>query len=187
MKFIEILLMVIAVGAFAVLGYATHPNQPFYLPAAVALFSTLMVVINTNPVHALLYLVLSLLAVAAVFFALGAPFAAALEVIVYAGAIMVLFVFVVMLLNVGPGDDAQEREWLKPRNWIGPGAFAALLLAQLFYVFSTPAGFVGPEMPLKGVGIALHGPYLLAVELASMLLLAGLIAAYHIGRKEGKS
>ena len=159
----------------------------FYVSATIAVLATAIAVSRPHPVHALLYFIVSLLASAGVLLALGSPFAAALEVMVYAGAIMVLFVFVVMLLNVGPGDDAQEREWLKPRNWIGPGAFAALLLAQLFYVFSTPAGFVGPEMPLKGVGIALYGPYLLAVELASMLLLAGLIAAYHIGRKEGKS
>ncbi|MCB1617962.1 MAG: NADH-quinone oxidoreductase subunit J, partial [Pseudomonadales bacterium] len=65
----------------------------FYLSAAVALLATLGVIIARNPVHALLYLVVSLLAVAMIFFAIGAPFAGALEVIVYAGAIMVLFVF----------------------------------------------------------------------------------------------
>ena len=187
MKFIEILLMVIAVGAFAVLGYATHPNQPFYLPAAVALFSTLMVVINTNPVHALLYLVLSLLAVAAVFFALGAPFAAALEVIVYAGAIMVLFVFVVMMLNLGARTEDQERRWLSPTAWLLPAGLAGLLLWQLGNRL-WPEGYVTAagvqEVGAKAVGIALYGPYLLAVELASMLLLAGLVAAYHLGRHD---
>ena len=92
----------------------------FYTCALVAILATLRVVTNSNPVHALLYLVVSLLAVAGVFFALGAPFAGALEVIVYAGAIMVLFVFIVMMLNLGPETTAQERQWLKPATWIGP-------------------------------------------------------------------
>ncbi len=73
----------------------------FYIAAAVAVLSTLMVVTRTNLVHALLYLVISLFAVAVVFYTLGAPFVAALEVIVYAGAIMMLFLFAVMLLNAG--------------------------------------------------------------------------------------
>lgn len=186
-KSLEIILGLVAIAAFAHLGYATHPNQPFYLPAAVALFSTLMVVIGTNPVHSLLYLVLSLLSVAAVFFALGAPFAAALEVIVYAGAIMVLFVFVVMMLNLGAKTEDQEKRWLSPTAWLLPAALAAVLLWQLGtqlwprgYVTAAGLQTVGP----KAVGIALYGPYLLAVELASMLLLAGLVAAYHLGRHD---
>ncbi|HNC68856.1 MAG TPA: NADH-quinone oxidoreductase subunit J, partial [Pseudomonadales bacterium] len=87
-------------------------QEAFYICALVALLATLGVVTNARPVHALLYLVVSLLAVAGVFFALGAPFAGALEVIVYAGAIMVLFVFVVMMLNLGSETIAQERAWL---------------------------------------------------------------------------
>jgi NADH-quinone oxidoreductase subunit J len=70
---------------------------PFYLMALVAIVSTVRVVTNANPVHALLSLIVSLLAVAGMFMIVGAPFAGALEIIVYAGAIMVLFVFVVMM------------------------------------------------------------------------------------------
>ncbi|CAK0756604.1 NADH dehydrogenase I subunit J [Gammaproteobacteria bacterium] len=69
----------------------------FYLTAAIAIFSTARVITGTHPVHALLHLVVSLLAVAMIFMMLGAPFAAMLEIIIYAGAIMVLFVFVVMI------------------------------------------------------------------------------------------
>ena len=72
-----------------------------YISGFVAIISTLMVITRTNAVHALLYLIVSLLSVALVFFLLGAPFVAALEVIIYAGAIMVLFIFVIMMLNVG--------------------------------------------------------------------------------------
>jgi ferredoxin len=78
-----------------------------------------------------LYLIVSLLAVAMVFFSLGAPFAGILEVIVYAGAIMVLFVFVVMLLNLGKATADQERRWLRPRTWIGPGLLSLALLGEL--------------------------------------------------------
>ena len=76
-------------------------NALFYISALVAVISTIMVVTRANPVHALLYLILSLFSVALIFFALGAPFVAALEVIIYAGAIMVLFVFVIMMINPG--------------------------------------------------------------------------------------
>nr|VUD22934.1 NADH dehydrogenase I chain J [Salmonella sp. NCTC 7297] len=73
----------------------------FYICGLIAILATLRVITHTNPVHALLYLVISLLAISGVFFSLGAYFAGALEIIVYAGAIMVLFVFVVMMLNLG--------------------------------------------------------------------------------------
>ena len=76
----------------------------FYIAGAVAVIATLLMLTRANVVHALLYLIVSLLAVAVVFYTLGAPFVAALEVIVYAGAIMVLFVFVVMMLNLGEHD-----------------------------------------------------------------------------------
>jgi NADH-quinone oxidoreductase subunit J len=92
----------------------------FYLSAAVAVAATLMVVTRASAVHALLYLIVSLLAVAVVFFVLGAPFVAALEVIIYAGAVMVLFVFVIMMLNLGKAAAAKEREWLSPGMWVGP-------------------------------------------------------------------
>ena len=106
----------------------------FYIASAVAVVATTMVIINVNVVHALLYLVVSLLAAAIVFYVLGAPFAAALEVIVYAGAIMVLFVFVVMMLNLGEAAARQERQWLAPGIWIGPAGLSAVLLGELVYL-----------------------------------------------------
>lgn len=158
----------------------------FYVSALVALASTFMVITGTQPVHSLLYLVVSLLAVAAIFFTLGAPFAGALEVIVYAGAIMVLFIFVVMMLNLGEAVVRQEKQWLQPRAWIGPGILSLILLGQLISVIHGgvlhAAGL--QEISPKMVGIALYGPYLLAVELASMLLLGALVAAYHLGKHD---
>ncbi|AYC33123.1 NADH-quinone oxidoreductase subunit J [Pseudomonas cavernae] len=162
----------------------------FYFAAGIAVVSTLRVITNSNPVHALLYLIISLLAVSMCFFSLGAPFAGALEIIVYAGAIMVLFVFVVMMLNLGPAIAEQERKWLQPGVWAGPALLALLLLVELLYVLfgqaSTGASLGLATVDAKAVGISLFGPYLLVVELASMLLLAALVAAFHLGRHEAK-
>ena len=157
----------------------------FYICAAVAVVSTALVITRTQVVHALLYLILSLLAVAVIFFMLGAPFAAALEVIVYAGAIMVLFIFVIMMLNLG-ADPAQEKLLLTPSVWIGPGILAAVLFAVfvlLVIQHSAVRQAGGMEVGPIQVAASLFGPYLLGVELASFILLAGLIAAFHLGKK----
>src|SRR5947207_3274705 len=92
----------------------------FYISAALAIVATLMMLTRLNVVHALLYLIVSLLALSVVFYTLGAPFIAALEIIIYAGAIMVLFVFVVMMLNLGERAAAIESSWLNVRMWVGP-------------------------------------------------------------------
>ncbi len=160
----------------------------FYAASAVAVFSTLRVITGSNPVHALLYLVLSLISVAMVFFNVGAPFAGALEVIVYAGAIMVLFVFVVMMLNLGKNIIDQERLDLKLKYWIGPTLLAGALLVMLLMLLSgqEPHAMVRSDVSAQSVGKVLFGPYVLAVELASMLLLAAMVAAWHLGRTEDR-
>jgi NADH-quinone oxidoreductase subunit J len=154
----------------------------FYVAAAIAVLSTVLVITRLNAVHALLYLVVSLLAVAIVFYVLGAPFVAALEVVIYAGAIMVLFIFVMMMLNLGERATEMERSWLNPGAWVGPAILSAVLLIELG--FTLPAA--GPAAEARGadpkqVALALYGPYLLGVELVSMLLLAGIVGAYHLG------
>lgn len=161
-------------------------NEVFYASAVIAIAATLMAITRLNAVHALIYLIVSLLAVAVIFFVLGAPFVAALEVIVYAGAIMVLFVFAIMMLGLTPESIQEEGRWfLSPRMLIGPAILAAILLGELIYILVATDGqaagvrIVDP----KQVGITLFGPYLLGVELASLLLLAGLVGAYHLGRK----
>src|SRR5689334_25005470 len=154
----------------------------FYGAAVVALVATALALTRANVVHALLYLIVSLLAVALIFFVVGAPFIAALEVIVYAGAIMVLFVFVMMLLNLGPATVEQERRWEPPRIWIGPTILSGLLLAGLLYGLSSHEGqrVAASVIEPRGVGVALFTQYALAVEIASMLLLSALIGAYHL-------
>lgn len=157
----------------------------FYLSAALAVVATIMTITRRVAIHALLYLVISLFATAIVFFTLGVPFVAALEVIVYAGAIMVLFLFVTMMLNLTPQAVEAQRAWFSAGAWAGPVILALILVAELIY--ASASGLQQPPNPQviepKAVGLALYGPYLLAVELASVLLLAGLVGAYHLGRR----
>ena len=164
----------------------------FYLAGILAIVATLLAITQRHAVHALLYLIVSLLAVAVDFYALGAPFVAALEIMIYAGAIMVLFVFVVMMLNLAEHAMEVEREWLKPKNWFWPALLALILLGELVYCTVT-----SPSMPSlmnatspKQVGMSLFGSYWIGVELASLLLMAGLVGAFHLGRhaiaKEGE-
>ncbi len=156
----------------------------FYLAGAIALISTLSVVTSKNVVHALVYLIVSLLAVAVIFFVLGAPFAAMLEAIVYAGAIMVLFLFVMMMLNLGQATEDEEGAWLSPRVWVGPSLLVLVLFGQLASVLIRQEYSIVPvDVGVRDLSLELFGPYLLAVELASMLLLAGLVAAYHLAKK----
>ena len=156
----------------------------FYIAATVAVVSTVGVIVQSNIVHALIYLILSLLAVAGVFFSLGAPFVAVLEAIVYAGAIMVLFLFVIMMLNMGQHTLDQEKTWMAAKDWALPAGLAAILLAQLLYVLREYRVDIVPnEVGVLEVSALLFGPYVLAVELASILLLAGLVSAYHLAKK----
>ncbi|MBS0152410.1 MAG: NADH-quinone oxidoreductase subunit J [Nitrospira sp.] len=155
----------------------------FYIAAAVTFLATLRVITHVHPVHALLYLVVALIALALIFYLLGAQFAAALEIIIYGGAIMVLFIFVVMLL--GPLAVERERAWLTPHAWVGPSILALVLLGEVGYLIAVGdhTASVVAETRQKGISIALYGPYIIGVELASMLLLPGLIGAYHLGRR----
>ena len=159
----------------------------FYISAAVAIAATIGMLTRLNAVHALLYLIVSLFAVAIIFYTLGAPFAAALEVIIYAGAIMVLFVFVVMLLNLGRAAIHDERALVRRTSWIGPSVLAAILAAEFIYVAGqTPGQALAAATGPAEVGMSLFGPYMLGVELASMLLLGGLVGAYHLGWRRGR-
>ncbi|NHN93096.1 NADH-quinone oxidoreductase subunit J [Acetobacter sicerae] len=154
------------------------------LAASVTVIGAIMVITRKVAVHAVLYLVVTLLALAALLVMLGASFAAMLEIIIYAGAIMVLFVFVIMMLNLGQPDSAREKEWLRPRAWLGPGILAAISCAELLYFISPFSASLHSLAPITAhdVGLSLFGRYVLMVELASFLLLAGLVAAFHIGR-----
>jgi len=162
-------------------------NAIAWISGAVAVLATLLAVTRRRAIHCLLYLILSLLAVAVLFSTLGAPLAAALEVIVYAGAIMVLFLFALMLLDLrAPGQEEGAGGGRSLVPWLGAGILGAVLLAEMLYVLLRAPGGGPAQVAPAEVGAALFGPYLLAVELASFLLLVGLVGAFHLGRPEPK-
>lgn len=164
-------------------------NIAFYIAAIIAIFSTIMVITHTRIVHALLYMIASLLSIAVIFFILGAPFLAAIEVIVYAGAIMVLFVFVAIMLNLGSVESRErEKNWLSHRPWILPGILCIILLAEFIYLLQTtdPLNVPISSIEPKQVGIALYTKYILGVELTAILLVSAVVGAYHIGKQKQK-
>lgn len=153
----------------------------FYLIATLILITTGLTVSRRNPVHAVVYLILSFLGSAMLFYLFGAPFLAALEVIIYAGAIMVLFLFVLMML---PSEIVQESRFIL-RQW-APAIFLALIYFSLalLLVLTDPKS----QVPLKtamatprALGRFVFERYWLAVEIISLLLLVGLMAVIQLG------
>ncbi|AKC60637.1 NADH-quinone oxidoreductase subunit J [Blochmannia endosymbiont of Camponotus (Colobopsis) obliquus] len=156
----------------------------FYFFSIVAVIATLQVIIHAHPLYALLYLVISLLAISCSFFSLGAYFAGALEIIIYAGAIMVLFIFLIMMLNTDNIQIKDEFNVLRSIMSLGAIFASILLLMLLLYSFCNIKSH-DINMYLvdaRNVGLFLFGPYLLVVEIASMLLLSGLIVVLHLGQ-----
>ena len=160
----------------------------FYVAAVVAVVATLLAITRLVAVHALLYLIVSFLAVAVVFYTMGAPLVATLEVIIYAGAILVLFLFVVMMMNLGTRDRERERQWLSGAAWLGPALLSAILLAEVIYLIVSGAtsGAIAANIGPKDVALALYGPYMIGVELASMLLLGAVVGATHLSKAEAR-
>lgn len=155
----------------------------FTLAVAVTAVAGLLAVGRANALHALLYLVVALLAQAPLIYLLGAPFAAAIQAILYAGAIVVLFVFVIMLLN-RPGPEADGEGRREARRWLLPALLGAALFVEAALLLAGLALPVAGTVTVKALGADLFGPYRVAVEGASLLLLAGLAAAWHLARGE---
>lgn len=160
----------------------------FYISAGVAVLATVMVITSYNMIHALIYLVVSFLAIAVVFFVLGAPFIAALEIIIYAGAIVVLVIFVIMMLNLRDETVAQEKTWLTREIFIFPAILSFILLAELIYIIVTTdtKPVTAATISSAEVGMSLYGPYVIGVELSGILLMSGIVGAYHLGRQKKK-
>ncbi len=168
----------------------------FYFFGIVAIVSALAFVTRKSPVAAALWLVNTLFALAALYVLLDAPFLGAMQVLVYAGAIMVVFLFVIMLLNLGHPSEIADARSLK---WQLMGAFVGLaLLAQLFSlarvrlpeVLVLPEGTVEAQVATEGAIAPLAGPlfheYLLAFEVTSVLLLAAVVGAVVLGKRRDR-
>lgn len=159
----------------------------FWIVAPLAVLGALGLVFSPKAVHGAMSLAVTMIGLAVLYVAQEAPFLGVVQVVVYTGAIMMLFLFVVMMLNLGRRTLEQERKWLPPAAWRWPSAMAAVLLTELIFVLmQEERAALGHIVASKEVGIRLLGPYVLAVELASMLLLAGLVGAYHLTRQEVK-
>jgi NADH-quinone oxidoreductase subunit J len=154
----------------------------FYLLAAVIVASTGLAITRRNLVHAVVYLVLSFFGSAMLFYLFGAPFLAALEVIIYAGAIMILFLFIIMMLKV----DSLEERMLSLRQLLPAGGLAVIYVAAVAMIAIADSGTrVDLKTALarpKAFGQYLLQQHWLSIEMVSLLLLVALIGALHLGR-----
>ena len=157
----------------------------FYILAAVAVIGTILAIAEKHPVHAILYLVTSLFSVAVIFYLLMAPLVAAFEVILYAGAIMVLFLFVIMMLDLGHPEKGLSPHW---REWLPALLLSAISIVSLAVVVLVPCGGGGatvPQaLPIREVATRLFREHGLAVELVSLQLLFALVGALYLGKQQ---
>jgi NADH-quinone oxidoreductase subunit J len=164
----------------------------FILLAAIALMSALGMLMSRNAVHSTLFLVLNFSTIAVLFLILNAPFLFVIQITIYAGAIMVLFLFVVMLLGA---EELRKSPSPGVGGWQVPlSIFLALgLLGTLAYVFVSEAGAVGvgTDVPIDAgpaqVGLALFESYVFPFEVASVLLLVAMVGVVVLRTKRGKN
>jgi NADH-quinone oxidoreductase subunit J len=174
------------------LQIANSPMPPvatnffFYVMAAGAVFGAIMVITRRNAVHSALWLISTLLAITGLYLMLYAPFVAAVQVVIYAGGIMVLFLFVIMLVNLERSikEDQFSKQWLA-------GVIASLCLAGLFALVYEKGQGLFAETPLQltegqntqQIGIGLYQNYALSFEIASLLLLVAIVGAVVMAKK----
>ena len=168
----------------------------FYYMAAASVTSAILAVTRKNPVHSMLWVLALFLHVAGIFLLLSAEFLAAVQVIVYAGAILVFYLFVLMLLDL-PGEETGPRfgaHWpLAAAGGLGFGALAWLALGGTFDPIgagvapaATHVPGEGPLGSLSEVGMALFGPFALPFEMASLILLAAIVSAVVLARRRAQ-
>ena len=158
----------------------------FYFLAAIALLSGLAVITRRNPVHSAVALIMTLLSVAGLYLMLYAPFVAGVQIILYAGGIVVLFLFVIMLVSL----EKAVREYQLNHQWHVAAAATAVLGGLLVYVYVKGRGIfparaaVMPEtLNTQQVSLSLFQDYLLPFEIASLLLLVAIIGAVVMAKK----
>ena len=158
----------------------------FYALAAIAVASAIAVVLQRNPVHSAVALIFTLLSLAGLYLMLYAPFVAGVQIILYVGGIMVLFLFVIMLVNI----EQMEKEHRFNRQWL-VGIVTALALGGLMVfvywkgqaILPTAVQALPEESNTQQIGINLYGRYVLPFEVASLLLLVAMVGAVLMARK----
>lgn len=169
----------------------------FYLFGLIAIASALLFVTRKSPVAAALWLVNTMFSLAALYVLLDAQFIGAIQVLVYAGAIMVVFLFVIMLLNLGQGEgptDVRGIGWRLTAGAVGLAILAeifALTRAKLPPVLTLPQGFAAKQIEMTGaiapIAAPLFNEYLLAFEVTSILLLTAVVGAVVLGKQRGEA
>ncbi len=158
----------------------------FHLLSGLALFSAVMVLASRKPIHAVLFLTLTFFAIAGHYVLLNAQFLAVVHVIVYAGAIMVLFLFTVMLLNLNREERSPKPAWVKALAGVSGGMLMVVLVAVLRTYDLEVAG--DPAITqiglVKNLGKVLYNDYLVPFELSSVLFLTAMVGAVLLGKKE---
>lgn len=162
----------------------------FYILAGLAIAGAISTVYHRNPLYSAISLVGTFIALSGIYITLAAPFIAAVQILIYAGAIMVLVIFVIMLLNM---DDEPTRNRLRYLFVLG-GGLGALLLGQTFYIYSSVvrATVAQPEQPqttglTMSIGEGMFTKYLLPVEIVGILLLMAIIGAVILVRRLNQS
>jgi NADH-quinone oxidoreductase subunit J len=158
----------------------------FYVLAAIILITTGIAITRRNLVHAVVYLVFSFFGSAMMFYRFGAPLLAVLEVIIYAGAIMILFLFIIMMVKA----ETSEQQLFPIRQWL-PIALVGVvyLIMGAIVVATAPGSQITLEIALaepKAFGEYLFQRHWLVIEIVSLLLLIALVGALYLGREKGQ-
>ena len=161
----------------------------FWFLTALSLFCALMVVFSDNPVHSVLWLIMVFIAITGHYILMNAQFLAIVNFIVYAGAIMVLFLFVIMFMNLNKETEPQKNIWLRLAAVVSGGILMLVLIAAL----KDNAGSINSMKGEGGIGLiknlgqVLFTDYVLPFEISSVLFLSAMVGAVVLGKKESKS
>ena len=157
----------------------------FWILAVVTLFSALMVITSKNPVYSVLWLIITFFTISGHYILLNAQFLAVVNIIVYAGAIMVLFLFVLMLMNLTKDTEPQKSKWLKIAGALAGGSLLLVLIAALKnteqQMTELGSGNIGL---IQNLGKVLFSDYVVPFEISSILFLSAMVGAVSIGKKE---
>lgn len=159
----------------------------FWFLSVVALFSALMVITSKNPVHSVLWLIVTFFAISGHYILLNAQFLAVVNIIVYAGAIMVLFLFVIMLMNLNKETEPKKNKWLKLAGAVAGGCLLLVLIGALKNAEAKDqlAQVNGGDIGLiKNLGKELFTRFVVPFEISSILFLSAMVGAVVIGKKE---
>ncbi|MDD2900069.1 MAG: NADH-quinone oxidoreductase subunit J [Desulfuromonadaceae bacterium] len=154
----------------------------FYILAVVTVTGTILAITEKHPVHAIVYLVTSFFGLATIFFLLAAPLIAMFEVIIYAGAVMVLFMFVIMMLDLGRPGQAELPAF---RRWLLPVLLGLIILGSIVMLATHRATTQGSShvVTVREFAVTLFQKYGVAIEIISMQLLFAVVGALYLGRK----